>query len=276
MKSKQIPTQEQAPEKRIKNFDEVNLGYKKEDAISESERCLQCKDPKCVKGCPVSVDIPKFIRYIREGKDYMAIKTIKRTNNLPGVCGRVCPQEDQCEKECIMGIKNEAINIGKLERFAADNEEKKEVQIENNPKKKKIAVIGSGPASLTCAADLALMGHKVVIFEALHETGGVLRYGIPEFRLPKRIVDQEVGYVKELGVEIKKNSIIGRTFNLDELRKKYDAVFIGVGAGLPKFMETEGENLIGVYSSNEFLTRVNLMKAYKFPEYDTPIKKEER
>jgi len=273
MKSKQVPTTEQEPEKRIKNFDEVNLGYNEEGAKEESSRCLECKDPKCVSGCPVAVDIPKFIRYIKDGKFYMAIKTIKRTNNLPGICGRVCPQENQCEKECIMGIKNEAVNIGKLERFAADMEERDVKAPVANPDKKKIAVIGSGPAGLTCAGDLALMGHKVVIYEALHDSGGVLMYGIPEFRLPKEIVKSETDYIQQLGVEIKKNSIIGRTFTLDELRKKYDAVFIGVGAGLPKFLGIPGENLNGVYSANEFLTRVNLMKAYKFPEYGTPIKK---
>lgn len=273
MKSKRIPTREQEPEKRIKNFDEVNFGYNEEEAKDEACRCLQCKDPKCVTGCPVKVDIPKFIRYIKDRKFYMAIKTIKRTNNLPGVCGRVCPQENQCEKECIIGIKNEAVNVGKLERFAADVEERDVKAPEQSADKKKIAIIGSGPAGLTCAADLALKGHKVVIFEALHEPGGVLMYGIPEFRLPKDVVNSEIDYIQELGVDIKKNAIIGRTFTLDELRKKFDAVFIGVGAGLPKFLGITGESLNGVYSANEFLARINLMKAYKFPEYDTPIKK---
>lgn len=272
MKSKKIPTREQEPEKRITNFDEVNLGYNDEEAKQEASRCLQCKNPKCVTGCPVNVDIPKFIGYIKEGKYYMAIKSIKRTNNLPGICGRVCPQENQCEKMCVMGIKNEPINIGKLERFAADLKEEQKLP-EIIPTKKKIAIIGSGPSGLTCAADLALMGHKVTIFEALHDTGGVLRYGIPEFRLPKRIVDDEVSYISKLGVEIKKNEIIGRIYTLDELRKKFDAVFIGVGAGLPKFLGIPGENLNYVYSANEFLTRINLMKAYKFPDYATPIKK---
>lgn len=272
MKSKQIPTREQEPEKRVKNFEEVNFGYNEEEAGKEASRCLQCKDPPCVKGCPVNVDIPKFIRYIKEGKFYMAIKTVKRTNNLPGICGRVCPQENQCEKRCIMGVKNEPINIGKLERFAADlKEEQKIADVEKS--KKKIAIIGSGPAGLTCGADLALMGHKVVIFEALHEAGGVLRYGVPEFRLPKKIVNEEIGYILKLGVEIKKNAIIGRMYTLDELRKKFDAVFIGSGAGLPKFLGIRGESLNYVYSANEFLTRINLMKAHKFPEYRTPIKK---
>ena len=272
MKSKQVPTTEQEPEKRLKNFDEVNLGYNEEGAKKEASRCLGCKDPKCVSGCPVSVDIPKFIKYIQDEKFYMAIKIIRRTNNLPGICGRVCPQENQCEKECIMGIKNEPINIGKLERFAADMEEKEIKLPTPNPKKKKIAIIGSGPSGLTCASDLILMGHKVVIYEALHDFGGVLMYGIPEFRLPKEIVKSEIDYIQQLGVEFKKNAVIGRTFTLDELRKKYDAVFIGVGAGLPKFLGIPGESLKGVYSANEFLTRVNLMKAYKFPEYSTPIK----
>ncbi|MBW2974517.1 NADPH-dependent glutamate synthase [Candidatus Woesearchaeota archaeon] len=276
MKSKQVPTKTQDPKKRIKNFDEVDLGYTEEEAIKEASRCLQCKNPKCVEGCPVSVDIPKFINYIKEGKFYMAIKTIKRTNNLSGICGRVCPQENQCEKVCIMGIKNEPINIGKLERFAADLEEREVKAPEPHPDKKKIAVIGSGPAGLTCAADLALMGHKVAIFEALHKAGGVLTYGIPEFRLPKKIVNGEIEYIKKLGVDIKVNSIIGRLYNLDELRKKYDAVFIGTGAGLPRFLSIEGESLNNVYSANEFLTRINLMKAYKFPEYSTPVKKARR
>ncbi len=273
MKSKQVPTREQEPEKRVKNFDEVNFGYSEEEVKEEASRCLQCKEPKCVEGCPVNVDIPKFIKYTKDGKFYMAIKTVKRTNNLPGICGRVCPQEDQCEKGCIMGIKNEAINIGKLERFVADVEEKDFKAPEPHPDRKKIAIIGSGPAGLTCAADLALMGHKVVIFEALHQAGGVLRYGIPEFRLPKNILDQEIDYIEKLGVNIKKNSIVGKLYSLDELRKKFDAVFIGVGAGLPRFLGIPGESLNGVYSANEFLTRVNLMKAYKFPEYSTPIKK---
>ncbi|MEA2037539.1 MAG: NADPH-dependent glutamate synthase [Nanoarchaeota archaeon] len=275
MKSKQFPTEEQDAEKRIKNFDEVNLGYSEENAKKEAERCLQCASPLCVSGCPVNVDIPKFIRYIKDGKYYMAIKTIKRTNNLPGVCGRVCPQENQCEVKCIVGVKNEPINIGKLERFAADMEERDVKAPEPHPDRKKIAIIGSGPAGLTCAADLALMGHKVVIYEALHESGGVLFYGIPEFRLPKNIVKEEIEYIHELGVEIKKNSVIGRLFSLDELRKKYDAVFVGVGAGLPAFLGIPGENLNYVYTANEFLTRINLMKANN-KEYSTPIKKGKR
>jgi len=272
MKSKQVLTREQEPEKRINNFEEVNLGYNEDEAKQEASRCLQCKNSPCISGCPVSVEIPKFIRYIKDAKFYMAIKTIKRTNNLPGVCGRVCPQEDQCEKACIMGIKNEPINIGKLERFAADIEERDVKPPEPHPDRKKIAIVGSGPSGLTCASDLALKGHKVVIYEALHETGGVLKYGIPEFRLPKKMVNEEIEYIEKSGVTIKKNAVVGRLHTLDELRKKYDAVFIGSGAGLPKFLGIPGEGLNGVYSANEFLTRVNLMKAYKFPEYSTPIK----
>ncbi len=273
IKGKQIPTRELDRKERIKNFDEVNLGYNEEEAKQEAGRCLQCNNAKCIQGCPIKVDIPKFIGYIKEGKYYMAIKTIKRTNSLPGICGRVCPQENQCEKNCILGIKNDVINIGNLERFAADFEKEQQVQCTAERKKKKIAIIGSGPAGLACAVELALLGYKVVIFEALHKPGGVLTYGIPEFRLPKKIVDGTIESIKLFGVEIKTNSVIGKTYTLDELRKKFDAVFIGVGAGLPKFLEIAGENLSEVYSANEFLTRINLMKAYKFPEYDTPIKK---
>lgn len=262
----------QKPEERIKNFNEVNLGYDKEEAIKEASRCLQCQNPKCIEGCPVNINIPKFIRYIKEEKFDRAIKTIKKTNNLPGVCGRVCPQEDQCEKACVLTAKNASIKIGYLERFAADNEANIKIpKIDKN--NKKVAVIGSGPSGLTCAADLALKGYKVTIFEALHKPGGVLIYGIPEFRLPKNIVDDEIEFIKKLGVEIKTNILAGRTVLIDELLGKYDAVFIGSGAGLPYFMKIPGENLTNVYSANEFLTRVNLMKAYKFPEYATPIKK---
>ncbi|HZX45372.1 MAG TPA: NAD(P)-binding protein, partial [Candidatus Nanoarchaeia archaeon] len=213
MKGERVPTREQEQEKRIKNFEEVNFGYNEEEAIFEASRCLQCKVPKCVAGCPVNIDIPKFIGYIKDKKFPMAIKTIKKTNNLPGICGRVCPQENQCEKNCIMGIKNDSLNIGKLERFASQFED--EQKAADNKSKKKIAIVGSGPAGLTCAADLALLGHKITIYEALHDTGGVLRYGIPEFRLPKKIVDKEVEKIKSLGVEIKKNAIIGKTFTLD-------------------------------------------------------------
>lgn len=274
MLKKRVIPKEQEPSSRIKNFDEVCFNYSDEEAIEEASRCLQCPKPACVSGCPVNIDIPRFINYIKEGKHYMAIKVIKKTNNLPGVCGRVCPQEEQCEKKCILGIKGEAVDIGKLERYAAEMERTADKHIPEIKKlNKKAAVIGSGPAGLTCAADLALNGVSVTIFEALHNTGGVLRYGIPEFRLPKVIVDEEVGYIEKLGVKVKLNSIVGKTYSLDELRKKFDAIFIGSGAGLPKFMSIPGEELVGVYSANEFLTRNNLMKAYKFPEYTTPIKK---
>ncbi len=276
----------QEPEKRIKNFNEVPFGYNKEEALQEVERCLQCKNKPCVGGCPVSVPIPEFIEALKEGDVEKANKIIKSKNNLPAICGRVCPQESQCEKVCIMGIKNEPVAIGRLERFVADevlkgelaqteNEGNTTIETETNKveKKKKVAVIGAGPAGLTAAADLAKMGFAVTIFEALHDTGGVLRYGIPEFRLPKKIVDQEVEGIKKLGVEIRLNTVIGKSLTVDELFEDgYEAVFIGAGAGLPRFMNIPGENLNGVYSANEFLTRVNLMKAYKFPEYRTPVK----
>lgn len=266
---------EQDPGKRIHNFDEVNMGYTPEQAIAEASRCLQCQAPKCVDGCPVNINIPKFIGYIKEGKVERAIKTIKKTNNLPGVCGRVCPQEEQCEKSCILNAKNAPINIGYLERFASDSEgelEIKKVQSDG----KKVAVVGSGPAGLTCAADLALMGHKVTVFEALHKPGGVLVYGIPEFRLPNNVVEREIDFIQQLGVALKTNVLIGKTMSLEDIDSRFDAVFIGTGAGLPNFMRIPGENLVGVYSANEFLTRSNLMHAYKFPEYATPIKKAQK
>ncbi|MDK2892653.1 NADPH-dependent glutamate synthase [Methanohalophilus sp.] len=266
---------EQKPEERIKNFNEVALGYTAKEAAIEASRCLECKKPKCVEGCPVNIDIPGFISQIKVGNLDEAVKVLKESNALPAVCGRVCPQEEQCEKRCVLGKKNQPVAIGRLERFCADYEREKGVPIPKKPTPtgKKVAVVGSGPAGLTAAADLAKAGHAVTIFEALHEIGGVLVYGIPEFRLPKVIVKEEVEYIKHLGVDIKVNYVIGRIKTLDYLRKEFDAVFIGTGAGLPKFMGIEGENLNGVYSANEFLTRVNLMKAYKFPEYDTPIKK---
>jgi len=260
----------QDPKERITNFNEVNLGYSEEEAIKEASRCLNCKVPSCVKGCPVSINIPAFIRQIREQNVQQAIKTIKESNNLPGVCGRVCPQEEQCEKNCI--LKKNPIRIGYLERFAADNETAiKAKKIARN--NKRVAVVGSGPASLTAAADLAVMGYNVTLFEALHKTGGVLRYGIPEFRLPKSIVDKEIEYIESLGVEISKNFVIGNILSLEDLKKDFNAIFIGVGAGLPYFLNIEGENLPGVYSANEFLTRVNLMAAYDETKSETPIKK---
>ena len=260
----------QKAEERRKNFDEVNHGYTDEQAVKEATRCIQCADPKCVAGCPVNIDIPKFIKQIKEGKVDKAIKTIKKTNNLPGVCGRVCPQEDQCEKECILTAQDKPIAIGHLERYAADNE--KEVVVPKIAKNgKKVAVVGAGPAGLTCAADLALLGYRVVIYEALHGPGGVLTYGIPDFRLPKDVVQKEIKFIEELGVEIRKNAVVGKLYEIDELLGKYDAVFVGSGAGLPYFMKIVGEGLRNVYTANEFLTRINLMKAHKFPEYNTPI-----
>lgn len=268
---------EQDPKVRIKNFKEVPFGYDKDEAVAEAKRCLQCKKPLCVKGCPVEINIPAFILAIKEERFADAIKIIKQTNNLPAVCGRVCPQEDQCEKLCVLQKKGNPINIGNLERFAADwsRENKKEVTAPkpasraNGPK---VAVIGAGPSGLTCGSDLAKMGYQVTIFEALHKAGGVLTYGIPEFRLPKDIVMDEVAEIEASGVEIKYNFVIGKIKTVDALRKEgYKAFYIASGAGLPNFMDIPGENLNGVYSANEFLTRVNLMKAYKFPEYDTPI-----
>jgi len=273
-----IPRQampEQDPKERVGNFYEVPYGYTPELAIEEARRCIQCKNPLCVGGCPVNIDIPWFIRLIAEGKFVDAARKLKETNALPAVCGRVCPQEDQCEKVCIVGKKGQPVSIGRLERFAADYErEHAEVSIPDIPKwtGKKVAVVGGGPAGVTVAGDLVKKGHKVTIFEALHVAGGVLMYGIPEFRLPKKIVESEIEYVKKMGVEIICNAVIGKLETIDELlSNSYDAVFIGTGAGLPTFMNIPGENLIGVYSANEYLTRVNLMRAYQFPEYDTPV-----
>lgn len=273
-KKERTPMPEQPAEERRKNFGEVALGYSKEDALAEASRCLSCKDPKCVEGCPVNVDIPGFIKLICEENFEGAIEKIKATNALPAICGRVCPQESQCEARCVLGKKGQPVAIGRLERFCADYEREKGVKApEAIPSTgKKVAVVGSGPAGLTAAADLAKLGHKVTIFESLHKAGGVLSYGIPEFRLPKEIVRQEVEYIKKLGVEVKPNYIIGRIKTLDELCDDFDAVFLGTGAGLPNFMGIEGENLNGVYSANEFLTRVNLMKAYD-PEYDTMVRR---
>lgn len=279
---KRIPRQkmpEQDPKERIKNFNEVPYGYTEELAKLEAERCLQCKKPKCVEGCPVEVDIPGFIKFIKDGDFIGAARKIKEKNALPAICGRVCPQEVQCESKCILGKKDEPVAIGRLERFAADYErEKGEIYIpEKAPKTgKKVAIVGSGPAGLTVAGDLILLGHEVTIFEALHKPGGVLVYGIPEFRLPKRIVEAEIEYLKSLGVKIEVNAVIGRIKTVDELLKEFDAVFLGLGAGLPLFLNVPGENLCGIYSANEYLTRSNLMKAYLFPEYDTPISKGRR
>ncbi len=273
---KAVPMPKRPIEERIRSFDEVALGYSEEQAMMEAERCLQCKNPQCVLGCPVGIDIPAFISLIREGKFREAIRKIKEKNNLPAICGRVCPQENQCQMKCVLGRRGDPVSIGRLERFVADWELEHGVEIPERapPTGKRVAVIGSGPAGLTVAADLARLGHEVVVFEALHEPGGVLMYGIPEFRLPKRIVRAEVDYVKKLGVKIETNTVIGKAYTIPELLRDegFDAVFIGTGAGLPNFLGIPGENLCGIYSANEFLIRVNLMKAYMFPKYDTPIK----
>lgn len=276
LERQQMPKQE--PGIRTKNFNEVALGFIEEQAVEEAKRCLQCKKPKCVECCPVEIKIPDFIKYIADGDFDSAIKEIKAKNALPAICGRVCPQETQCEECCVLSKKGASVSIGYLERFAADYERRKGVGVLHLPETtgKKVAVVGSGPAGLTAAADLARMGHSVTIFEALHEAGGVLTYGIPEFRLPKEIVHAEVEYVKKLGVTILLDSVIGRIDTVDDLLSEFDTVFIGTGAGLPTFLNIDGENLNGVYSANEFLTRVNLMKSYMFPDYDTPIKKGKR
>jgi len=275
IKKEAVPIPKQKPEVRRQNFNEVALGYTEEQAREEANRCLQCPKPQCVQGCPVEIEIPTFIRLLREGKYEEAIMKIKEKNSLPAICGRVCPQEEQCQKCCIVGKVGEPVNIGRLERFLADWERKKGIKAPDKAPStgKKVAVIGAGPAGLTVAADLAKRGHTVVIFEALHLPGGVLVYGIPEFRLPKSIVQAEVDYIRKLGAELKLGYLIGRTYTIPELLKTgFDAVFVGTGAGLPQFMSLPGENLGGIYSANEFLIRVNLMKAYAFPEYDTPIR----
>ena len=276
IKPKRVPMPKQRPDERIRNFNEVALGFTPELAMEEASRCLQCKNPLCVKGCPVEINIPGFIGKIAEGDFKGAIRVLKEKNALPAICGRVCPQEEQCEKFCILGKKHEPVAIGRLERFAADWEASQgEAELpEIAPSTgKKVAVVGAGPAGITVASDLAVLGHKVVIFEALHEPGGVLVYGIPEFRLPKAIVRREMDYVKKLGVEVRCDFVVGKTRTVESLLKEFDAVFVGAGAGLPWFMNIPGENLNGVYSANEYLTRVNLMKGYLFPEYDTPIKR---
>lgn len=278
-----IKCKEQSSRDRIRNFEEVSFGYTEEEAVAEASRCLNCGNMPCVNGCPVEIEIPRFIQFIKERNFKDGIKVLKEKNNLPAICGRVCPQEDQCEKPCIMGKRDEPISIGKLERFLADWEitHKRELKFDNITHHKqgkkspdaKVAIIGSGPAGLTCAAELAKKGYEVSIFESLHAPGGVLTYGIPEFRLPKKIVNIEIDYIRSLGVEIFVNIIVGKTLTIEELRKQgYKAFFIATGAGLPYFPGIEGENLNGVYSANEFLTRANLMKSYLFPEYKTPIK----
>ncbi|MBQ7793451.1 MAG: NADPH-dependent glutamate synthase [Clostridia bacterium] len=269
------PMPEQCPNERNKNFLEVTTGYTEEMAIDEAQRCLNCKHKPCMQGCPVSVKIPEFIAYVAEGEFEKAYQKIKETNALPAVCGRVCPQEKQCESKCVRGIKGESVAIGRLERFCADWHMKNIKDEITVPEKngKKVAVVGSGPAGLTAAGDLAKRGYEVTVYEAFHVAGGVLMYGIPEFRLPKDIVQNEIASLKKLGVKIETNVIVGKTIMVDELIEDmgFDAVFLGTGAGLPSFMGLEGESLNGVYSANEFLTRINLMKGYKFPEYDTPV-----
>jgi glutamate synthase (NADPH/NADH) small chain len=278
---KRITMREQEPLVRARNFMEVPYGYTPEEAIEEASRCLNCLKPTCRTGCPVSVDIPSFIKLVKEGRFIEAAWKIKEENAMPAVCGRVCPQEIQCESMCILGKKGAPVAIGNLERFVADYErDKGEIQAAERPKSsgRNVAIIGSGPGGLSCSADLVKSGHRVTLFEALHKPGGVLSYGIPEFRLPKAIVEKEVDYIKKLGVEVRTNAVIGKLFTIDELLNEhgYDACFIAIGAGLPMFMGIPGENFNGVYSANEFLTRANLMKAYLFPEYDTPIKKGKR
>ena len=270
------PMPEQDPKVRARNFEEVTLGYTEEMAINEAQRCLNCKHMPCVAGCPVNVQIPKFISLIAQGKFADACAAIKETSALPAVCGRVCPQETQCECKCVRGIKGEPVAIGRLERFAADwaREHDAEEIVKPESNGIKVAIIGAGPAGLTCAGDLAKLGYDVTIFEAFHKAGGVLVYGIPEFRLPKVIVQKEVENLEKMGVKIMTNMVIGKVLSIDELFNEYGfkAVFVGSGAGLPSFMGIEGEGLVGVYSANEFLTRINLMKAY-LDEYDTPIRK---
>jgi len=275
MKRSQRPMPEQDSRKRIRNFDEVPLGYTTEDAIYEAQRCLQCNPPPCVEGCPAEIHIPQFILKIVEEDFASAYLEILKTNSLPTMCGRVCPQEEQCQRACVYNKMGKPISIGRLEQFVSDwarKHDTKEKLPERKNKGKLVAVVGSGPAGLTCAADLAKMGYDVTIFEALHKTGGVLTYGIPEFRLPKKIVEYEVDKIKNLGVKIVTDFVVGLTKGVDEIAKEFDAIFLANGAGAPQFMHIPGENLNDVYSANEFLTRSNLMKAYKFPEFDTPIK----
>lgn len=280
MQKEKTPMPSLAPDERIRNFEEVATGYTEEMALSEANRCLNCKNRPCVAGCPVQVQIPDFINLIREGDFEGAYKKIVETNGLPAVCGRVCPQESQCEKFCVRGIKGEPVGIGRLERFAADYAIENGKTEREKPEKTnghKVAVIGSGPSGLTCAADLAKLGYEVTVYEAFHTAGGVLKYGIPQFRLPKEIVDLEIESLRNMGVDIELDMVIGKVFTIDELFEDgFEAIFIGSGAGLPSFMHLPGEELNDVYSANEYLTRVNLMHAYLFPIYDTPIKHYEK
>lgn len=276
---KKTPMPEQPPAERVKNYNEVPLGYRREQAMAEAKRCIECGRALCVEGCPVNINVPAFLKLVAQGDFRGAINLIKETNALPAVTGRVCPQEEQCEGKCALSKRFESVAIGRLERFAADWEAAQgSVRIPELPPPtgKKVAVVGSGPAGLTVAADLVKKGHHATIFEALHEAGGVLVYGIPEFRLPKAVVRREVEYVCRLGVKLVKDFVVGAAETVDELLQEYDAVFLGTGAGLPWFLNIPGENLNGVYSANEYLTRANLMKAYRFPEYDTPIARGKR
>jgi len=275
MQREQIPMPEQEPKERNHNFKEVPLGYTREQAIYEAQRCLQCKNAKCMKGCPAEINIPQFIKKIVEEDFAGAYLEILNTDDLPAITGRVCPQEEQCQQVCILEKQKKPIAIGRLERFVADWARENNIHgslPKVSKKEQKVAIVGSGPAGLTCAADLAKLGYKVTIFEALHQPGGVLVYGIPEFRLPKSIVEYEVKEIERLGVKVITNFVVGATKSVDELTREFDAIFLANGAGAPRFMNIPGENLNNVYSANEFLTRSNLMKAYAFPEYDTPIK----
>jgi glutamate synthase (NADPH) small chain len=274
-----VPIRKQDPAGRAANFDEVVVGYSADEAISEASRCLQCKKPVCIEGCPVGIDIPEFVKAVAEGEMERGVESIKRYNLLPGVCGRVCPQEKQCEEVCVLGKKGDPLAIGKLERFVADWEAEEggaSVPVPGEATGLSAAVVGSGPSGLTVAAELARMGHEVTVYEALHVAGGVLTYGIPEFRLPQWVVDREVGFLAGMGVNLVLNFVVGRTATVADMLSRHDSVFIGIGAGLPVFMGIPGENLNGVYSANEFLTRSNLMGARSFPEYDTPVKKRGR
>jgi len=276
---KKTPMPEQLPEVRIHNYNEVPYGYTEEQAMAEAKRCIECAKPKCMEGCPVNINIPAFLKLVADGDFRAAVNLIKETNALPAITGRVCPQESQCEGSCALSKKYESVAVGRLERFAADWEAAQgALPVPDLPPRtgKRVAVVGSGPAGLTVAADLVRWGHEVTIFEALHEAGGVLVYGIPEFRLPKAIVRREVEYVCSMGVKLVKDFVVGNAATVNELLEEYDAVFLGTGAGLPWFLGIPGENLNGVYSANEYLTRANLMKAYKFPEYDTPIARGQR
>ena len=273
------PMPKQEPAERVRNFDEVALGYTAELARQEAARCLGCKKPGCVEGCPVGIDIPGFIGMVAEGDFGAAVRTVKQTNALPAVCGRVCPQEEQCERNCVLGKKGDPVAIGRLERFVADweaSEGAAEAPPLPPPCGRRVAIVGSGPAGITVAADLALRGYEVTMFEALHEAGGVLTYGIPEFRLPKAIVRREVDYVRSLGVDLRLDFVVGKTRTVERLLETYDALFVGAGAGLPWFLDIPGENLNGVYSANEYLTRCNLMRGFRFPAFDTPLKRSAR